>query len=57
MIPVTDEAELKNMTVIMYKKGGVGNVLNCIDTMNKCQQIILKKLIEVLEDEERKCHD
>lgn len=57
MIPVTDEAELKNMTVIMYKKGGVGNVLDCIDTMNKCQQIILKKLVEILEDEERKCHD
>jgi hypothetical protein len=53
MIPPVDEAELKAMTRMMYKAGGIGNVLNCIDTMAKCQQIILAKLVEILSEDER----
>lgn len=46
-----DEAELKVSTTVMYKYGGVINVLNCVLMMQKCQIIILKKLNELLNEE------
>lgn len=46
-----DEAELKVMTINLYKHGGAENVLACVSTMQKCQIIILKKLNEILKDE------
>jgi len=50
-IPEPDEAELKASTTRMYKHGGIGNVLSCVSTMQKCQIIILKKLNEILLEE------
>lgn len=46
-----DEAELRASTTLMYKHGGVENVLNCVIAMQKCQRIILLKLQEILENE------
>lgn len=46
-----DEAELRVSTTLMYKNGGVENVLNAIIAMQKCQNIILKKLNEILDEE------
>lgn len=47
-VPETDEAELKVQTVLMYKNGGIKNVLDCIVVMQKCQTIILTKLAELI---------
>lgn len=46
-----DEAELRISTKSMYQTGGTINVLDCVLTMQKYQIIILKKLNELLEEE------
>lgn len=53
-IPEPDEAELRAGTTQMYRQGGIENVLNCVLTMQKCQVIIMKKLNELLEEENKK---
>lgn len=50
-VPITDEAELRVQTEVLYKQGGADNVLTCIATLQKCQIIILSKLNELLEEE------
>lgn len=52
-IPESDEAELRVSTTLMYKEGGIENVLACIIAMQKCQNIILTKLNEILDAEKR----
>lgn len=52
-IPEVDEAELKVATTMMYRKGGVQNVLTCIAAMQKVQLIIMGKLAELLDEEEK----
>lgn len=56
MVKWQDEAEMKVMTANMYREGGVGNVLSCVATMARCQQIILEKLVEILRKEEGDSH-
>lgn len=53
-VPEIDEAQLKADTVLMFKEGGVLNVLDCVDTMQRCQIIILTKLNEILDEEKFK---
>jgi len=53
LIPEIDEAELKVATRMMYQRGGVQNVLNCVMAMERVQGIILAKLNEILDDEEK----
>lgn len=43
-----NEAELKVMTLNMYRAGGVPNVLDSIIIMLESQLIILRKLKEIL---------
>ncbi len=45
------EAELKVMTLNMYRSGGILNVFACIRAIGQVQLIIAKKLNEILEDE------
>lgn len=49
-----DEAELKVQTQQMFNAGGVDNVMQCVLTMWQCSNIILKKLNEILDEEEYK---
>lgn len=51
-VPELEEAQLKIDTIAMYKSGGIINVLDCIDTMRRCEIIILEKLNEILDNEE-----
>lgn len=51
LVPETEEAELKIQTIMMFKHGGVENVLKCVQTMQQVQIIILKKLNEILDNE------
>lgn len=53
-IPEFEEARLKVDTMDMYKKGGAYTVLECINEMQQCMIIILTKLNEILEDENKK---
>ncbi len=53
-VPEPDEAELRVSTTLMYKEGGIENVLSCVSVMQKCQIIILNKLIELLDMENAK---
>lgn len=53
-VPEEQEAELRVSTTEMFKAGGAINVLNCVLVMQKCQIIILKKLNELLDEEQRK---
>lgn len=46
-----EEAELKVETLNMYRAGGTLNVLAAVSMMFKCQQVILEKLDEILEEE------
>ena len=48
-LPALDEAELKIMTVNMYKFGGTENVLKAVQIMQECQIVMLQKLQEILE--------
>lgn len=54
MIPEIDEAELRVSTTLMYREGGIENVLACVSAMQKCQVIILTKLNEILDEERGK---
>lgn len=49
-VPELDEAELKVQTQLMFDRGGVINVLECVSTMQQCQVIILQKLNEILNE-------
>lgn len=46
-----DEAELRVQTQNMYAAGGAENVLEAVLTMQRCAVVILKKLNEILENE------
>ncbi len=48
-----DEAELKAATKMLYHAGGVMNVLNCVIAMQKVQGIMLAKLNELIDEEEK----
>ena len=50
-VPEMDEAELRAQTTAMYRHGGVENVLDCLIAMQRCQNVILAKLNEILEEE------
>lgn len=49
-----EEATLRMDTVMMYKTGGVTNVMDAVDMMNQCIFVILTKLNEILEEESKK---
>lgn len=48
-----EEAELRISTQVLYEKGGIDNVLACVCEMQRVQVVILKKLNEILENEQK----
>jgi hypothetical protein len=53
-MPEANEAELKVMTQNMYTRGGGAvNVLNCLIAMLESQLVVIKKLREILLEEEK----
>lgn len=54
LISEIDEAELKASTTLLYKDGGIDNVLSCILTMQRVQIIMITKLNEILDEENKK---
>lgn len=49
-----EETTLRMDTIEMYKTGGTENVLAAVDMMQQCIFVILTKLNEILEAENKK---
>lgn len=48
-----DEAEIRVMTAEMFKAGGADNVLACVQEMMRVERVILRKLYEILLEQEK----